>query len=403
VGAPASQTATADSAWALVATAGFSVTPTSAAVAENGTTATFTVVLTQQPGADVVFTVSSSDATEATVSPTTLTFTSVNWSAPQTVTITGVNDALQDGSQTSTVTVSVNAALSDNAFDALAAKTVSVTTADNDTFLSGQWQDAAQTAANTDDDDLCWAAAASNLLAWGGWGTATYATAESIFAKFQYHWTDYVGKMYDGWKWWVDGTAPSSRTIGAKVDVGGWTGAYVGQYSADVYVKSMVGAETLLKATLNTAFTNLFGVTLGLLKGADSHAVTVWGYETSSSGQLLGLHLTDSEDNQNALVYAPVQYNAGLSYWDLMGGYSGWSIRELDAFGKRADGKTNSVFGGAGTITGVNYAGTDAPSEVPEPASVILLLLGVIGLLAARRVRRRASLAFCRDESRMAP
>ena len=40
---------------------------------------------------------SSSDTTEGTVAPATLTFTAANWNTPQTVTVTGVDDDLDDG------------------------------------------------------------------------------------------------------------------------------------------------------------------------------------------------------------------------------------------------------------------------------------------------------------------
>ena len=36
-------------------------------------------------------------STEGAVSPASLTFTPANWNTPQTVTITGVNDFLDDG------------------------------------------------------------------------------------------------------------------------------------------------------------------------------------------------------------------------------------------------------------------------------------------------------------------
>ncbi|MBP7281727.1 MAG: hypothetical protein KBA66_09135 [Leptospiraceae bacterium] len=66
---------------------------------ENGSTATISIVLSTQPGADVVIPgFTSSDTTECTVSGS-LTFTSSNWSTPQTITVTGVNDALLDGPQ----------------------------------------------------------------------------------------------------------------------------------------------------------------------------------------------------------------------------------------------------------------------------------------------------------------
>jgi hypothetical protein len=55
------------------------------------------VVLTSQPTADVTIALTSSDTTEGTVSPASLTFTTANWQRPQTVTVTGVDDAQVDG------------------------------------------------------------------------------------------------------------------------------------------------------------------------------------------------------------------------------------------------------------------------------------------------------------------
>src|SRR5439155_3768089 len=78
--------------------AGITVIPTSGLTAtEAGGTATFTVVLTSQPMANVAIGLSSSDLTEGTVSPASLTFTSGNWNTAQTVTVTGVDDFGVDG------------------------------------------------------------------------------------------------------------------------------------------------------------------------------------------------------------------------------------------------------------------------------------------------------------------
>jgi hypothetical protein len=80
--------------------AGFTVTPTAGLVTtEAGGSATFTVVLTSQPTADVVIPVTSSALTEGVVPMSDLTFTSTNWNLPQTVAVTGVDDAVQDGDQ----------------------------------------------------------------------------------------------------------------------------------------------------------------------------------------------------------------------------------------------------------------------------------------------------------------
>ncbi len=102
------------------------------AVTESGSTDTFTVVLTAQPNSNVVLSLVSSDTGEATVSPATLTFSRTNWNVPQKVTVKGINDDFVDGSQTSNITIRVNAASSENRFDAFPAQTVMVTTTDND-------------------------------------------------------------------------------------------------------------------------------------------------------------------------------------------------------------------------------------------------------------------------------
>ena len=62
-----------------------------------GDSASFTVVLATPPTADVTLDLSSSNNSEGAVSPSSLVFTSANWSTPQTVTITGVDDG-QTGS-----------------------------------------------------------------------------------------------------------------------------------------------------------------------------------------------------------------------------------------------------------------------------------------------------------------
>ena len=111
--------------------AGFTLADTGGkTVSETGTTDTFTIVLDAQPLNDVVFEITSSDTTEAIVTGT-VTFTNANWSSVQTVTITGVDDALIDGTQTSTITINVKNT-SDGAFTALASQTINVDTLDDD-------------------------------------------------------------------------------------------------------------------------------------------------------------------------------------------------------------------------------------------------------------------------------
>jgi hypothetical protein len=113
-------------------TAGFTVTDVSGATTEAGAQATFTVVLNSEPTATVTLAVSSSDATEGTVSPSTLTFTPANWKAPQTVTVTGADDDAADGQQGYSIQFQ-QATSTDSGYAALTPRSVSVTNTDNDT------------------------------------------------------------------------------------------------------------------------------------------------------------------------------------------------------------------------------------------------------------------------------
>src|SRR5262245_31655305 len=73
---------------------------------EQGAKTTFTIVLVRQPTDNVAVALSSSNPAEGTVSPGSVTFTPDNYDAPQTVTITGVDDDLVDGNQNYTILTS---------------------------------------------------------------------------------------------------------------------------------------------------------------------------------------------------------------------------------------------------------------------------------------------------------
>src|SRR5205823_6032479 len=111
-------------------TAGITVTPTSGlTTTESGGTATFTVRLNSQPTAIVTIGLSSSNTAEGTVSPASILFTPVNWNVPQTVTVTGVDDALVDGNQPYTI-ITAPATSTDPTYNGLNAADVSVVNID---------------------------------------------------------------------------------------------------------------------------------------------------------------------------------------------------------------------------------------------------------------------------------
>lgn len=98
------------------------------AVTEGGATDTYGLVLTTQPTASVIVGISS--GSELTVLPSSLTFTTGNWSATQTVTVAAVNDTLYEGSHSGTITHAASSG--DSGYNGISISNVTVTVTDND-------------------------------------------------------------------------------------------------------------------------------------------------------------------------------------------------------------------------------------------------------------------------------
>ena len=114
-------------------TAGVTVSVTQLTVTEAagaGRTATYTVKLNTQPTGEVTITPSSSAESATTVSRA-LTFTTANWSTAQTVTVTGVDDDVDQVGTDRTATVSHTVSGGD--YGDISAGSVSVTVTDDDT------------------------------------------------------------------------------------------------------------------------------------------------------------------------------------------------------------------------------------------------------------------------------
>lgn len=115
-------------------TAGISLSRTSGLTTSEVTqsTDTFTVVLDSEPTADVVMSFSSSDTSEGTVSPSSVTFTPATWSVAKTITVTGVDEGIDDGDIVFNV-ITGAAVSSDSNYHGINPSDVSVQNQDNDT------------------------------------------------------------------------------------------------------------------------------------------------------------------------------------------------------------------------------------------------------------------------------
>lgn len=196
---------------------GITVSAVSGSTTEAGGTATFTVVLTGTPTADVTIALSSSDSTEGSVSPTSLTFTPLNWSTPQTVTVTGLDDSTADGDIVYSV-VTAAAVSADSAYSGLHAADVSVTNTDGEphlgwnTFHGGAVGDYAQAVA-VDASGNTYVAGYSD----GTWGSPVRAFgtgADAYVAKY-----DASGALV--WNTFLGGAGTYDHAEGISVDASG--------------------------------------------------------------------------------------------------------------------------------------------------------------------------------------
>lgn len=109
-----------------------SLSKTTVTTSEAGGQDSFTVALTTQPTADVTVNILSSNTNAGTVSPSSLTFTSSDWNAPQTVTVTGVDEHIAGG--TTAYNIDLSAVSVDTNYDG---KTAQVTANNTDDDTAG--------------------------------------------------------------------------------------------------------------------------------------------------------------------------------------------------------------------------------------------------------------------------
>lgn len=86
-------------------TAGVTIAPTTRALSEGGSSSTYTVVLDSQPTSTVQ--VALTVPSDLTTDVTTLSFTSLNWSSAQTVTVNATQDSALEGTEYATITHAV--------------------------------------------------------------------------------------------------------------------------------------------------------------------------------------------------------------------------------------------------------------------------------------------------------
>jgi alpha-tubulin suppressor-like RCC1 family protein len=112
-------------------TTGYTLSTVSVNVPENSGTGTYTIRLNTQPTATVSFAITSDNTSQITVAPDNISFGSGNYSTAQTITLTGVNDDVDDDNVNVNILNAISS--SDTDYGALDNTTITGVNVDDDT------------------------------------------------------------------------------------------------------------------------------------------------------------------------------------------------------------------------------------------------------------------------------
>ena len=168
-----------------------------------------------------------------------------------------------------------------------------------DSYLTGEsfsltdlgFIDTEKTEAADRDDQLCWAASASNMLTYTGWAAkAGFQDEDEVFETFAQEFSNGGGHQHDGLAWFFNGASLRANLgiLGTKILRYPNSGAYLKSYAYDMVCdyESLQTIDSLNR--MNDYLQKGYGIGLGILlfdtqNHSGSHAITLWGTVVDTS------------------------------------------------------------------------------------------------------------------------
>lgn len=218
-----------------------------------------------------------------------------------------------------------------------------------------------------EDSHLCWAAAASNVLAWwqqqyptGSVLNGVPQDAAAIYACFCDNWKNVSGAESYAYTWWLANDSNSfsynsyyNTNYQGADDIGGWYSEYYGRQNIANHT-AQVQLSTLEAADVSSAWEGVYNgggmLSLGVFNGYSNgalnggHSLTLWGFTDDAEGYVCEVYVTDSDDDREQLLTLSVAvdevsglYRVAEGQGSLSGYYLG-TYTYLKAGGMAVDG-----------------------------------------------------------------